>query len=521
MKTKTFNPAAVISAIFAVVFMNCQTPDGGGYQDQIPKEADFNISGTGAWLYDGNPKTVTITAKEGKTGGLITVKYDGDVAAPFELGIYAVTFDVAAAAGWNAAADLAAGTLEIAEQTANPQNPRTEDFDIGNLSQKVGKVTPVTITPKKGSSNGAITIFYNGGKELPTEYGSYTVTFNVAETVGWNAAIGLAAGKLTIDDVIINNISDLSGFLSAQPANNKTTPYHIAINIKDVNDFKSLRETLNGASNKFVNLNFSGSTITIIPDLAFNSGDSYYTGFPTLTGITIPDSVTSIGNNAFTKCTSLTSVSIPDSVTSIGNDVFTGCASLASVSIPDSVTSIGQRAFYECAGLTSVTIPGGVTGIESGTFANCGNLTSVSIPDSVISIGDMAFLECSSLASVAIPSSVTSIKEMAFQGCTSLAGVTIPVSVTSIESGTFANCKRLASITIPYNVTSIGEKAFYWCTSLASVTIIGRISPDKFSEKDVFPGDLRAKFYALNSTNGTTGTYTTANPGENAEWKRQ
>jgi len=407
MKIKLFNLVAALLAVFAVLIMGCPTPGGGGggngNNNETPTADDFEISGTGTLLYEqGKVKTVTITPKSGKSKGIITVKYDGSTTAPSELGIYAVTFDVAEAPGWNAAADLDAGTLEIAEQTANPQLPTADDFDIGNLSQTVGKVTAVTITPKQGKSNGAITIYYNGGASLPKERGAYPVTFDVKEAVGWKPAAGLAAGTLTISDVVISSISNLSKFLSDQKANTVNTPYYIALNIKEA-EFESLQKTLNGAPNKYVNLNFSGNTITNIPDCAFNSGAPSYTGCPTLTGVTIPDSVTSIKSGAFS-----------------------GCSSLTGVNIPSGVTSIGVLAFHGCISFTSVTIP--------------------------------------------------------------------------------------------YSVTSIEEKAFYLCNSLASVAIIGEINSNNFSEKDVFPGDLRTKYYAINPTKGTPGIYRTANPGENAVW---
>jgi hypothetical protein len=62
------------------------------------------------------------------------------------------------------------------------------------------------------------------------------------------------------------------------------------------------------------------------------------------------------------------------------------------------------------------------------------------------------------------------------------------------------------------------------CTSLTSVTFQGTIPYDNFGDYSfyVFPGDLREKFYATDSTNGTPGTYTTTAPeGESAVWTKQ
>ncbi|WP_461255762.1 MBG domain-containing protein [Treponema sp. R80B11-R83G3] len=84
-----------------------------------PIASDFNISGFEA-IYDGEPKEVSIKSKPGKSQGDITVWYEGiDVDytrrtdAPSAAGRYVVTFDVTAAAGFNAKNDLSAGTLVI------------------------------------------------------------------------------------------------------------------------------------------------------------------------------------------------------------------------------------------------------------------------------------------------------------------------------------------------------------------------------------------------------------------------
>jgi hypothetical protein len=65
--------------------------------------------------------------------------------------------------------------------------------------------------------------------------------------------------------------------------------------------------------------------------------------------------------------------------------------------------------------------------------------------------------------------------------------------------------------------------AFNRCTSLNSVTFQGTISSENFDWIDdynpTFPGDLRAKFYATNSTRGTPGTYT--RPSGGLTWTKQ
>ena len=94
------------------------------------------------------------------------------------------------------------------------------------------------------------------------------------------------------------------------------------------------------------------------------------------------------------------------------------------------------------------------------------------------------------------------------------------LSVTEIGYEAFRLCTSLTSVSIPEGVTSIGSYAFYGCTSLASVTFAGTIAGDQFNTS-AFPGDLRDKFYEADSANGTSGTYTTSNPGISAVWTRQ
>jgi len=79
-----------------------------------------------------------------------------------------------------------------------PQTPVADDFDVGNLSQVLGSVTPVTVTAKPGKSTGAVTVYYAGSRTLPLELGSYAVTFDVAAAKNWKAAKGLVGGTLWI-----------------------------------------------------------------------------------------------------------------------------------------------------------------------------------------------------------------------------------------------------------------------------------------------------------------------------------
>jgi len=75
------------------------------------------------------------------------------------------------------------------------------------------------------------------------------------------------------------------------------------------------------------------------------------------------------------------------------------------------------------------------------------------------------------------------------------------------------------------SVKSIGAYAFGGTSItnyLTSVTFQGTIPAANFSSMSAFLGDLRAKFYATNPTNGTSGTYTTTSPvSKYSVWEKQ
>jgi hypothetical protein len=185
-------------------------------------------------------------------------------------------------------------------------------------------------------------------------------------------------------------------------------------------------------------------------------------------------------------------------------------------------TGIEDNAFQSCTNLIDVNLPNTVTSIGESAFNGCTNLTSVNIPNGVTEIGASAFNRCIVLTSVNIPNSVTSIGIAAFQSCAGLTSINIPNNITEIKGSAFNRCTSLTSVTIPANVTSIGDWSFGNNTNLTSVTFQGTIAEDKFHTVGSFFGDLRDKFYATNSTNGTPGTYTTTAPvSASSVWTKQ
>jgi len=212
------------------VFVEYETADLGNKQKvtnftvltvelkQTPSDADFDISGTGSFTYDGVPKAVTITPKDdSKSQGDITVHYTGtngtlydDTIAPADVGTYTVTFDVDEARGWEEAIGLPAGTLTI-----NKADPVVTDFDISGTGEVTydGSVKTVDVTLAQGKTGiGTITVKYNGSTTEPADAGIYTVTFDVTAGLNFNAAPGLPAGTLTINkaDPVVADF-DISG----------------------------------------------------------------------------------------------------------------------------------------------------------------------------------------------------------------------------------------------------------------------------------------------------------------------
>jgi len=145
----------------------------------------------------GNITAVTIEPKEGKSTGAVTVYYNNSTVLPTEVGTYAVTFNVAAVTNWNPATGLSAGDLIIGSRSN--QTPTDDDYDISNLIQTYGSVSAVTVTSKDGKSPGMVTVKYNHSATIPSDAGTYTVTFDVEAADGWNAASGLSAGILTVN----------------------------------------------------------------------------------------------------------------------------------------------------------------------------------------------------------------------------------------------------------------------------------------------------------------------------------
>jgi len=132
---KTFKAyiAPLVLIALAAILLGACGGDLGGNTTPTPVAGDFDISGTGPFTRDGDPKEVSIEPKTDKSAGDITIWYEGisptvyekSETPPAEPGTYAVTFDVAAAPGWNPATGLSAGTLVINSDDDPIEDPDT------------------------------------------------------------------------------------------------------------------------------------------------------------------------------------------------------------------------------------------------------------------------------------------------------------------------------------------------------------------------------------------------------------
>jgi len=142
------------------------------------------------------------------------------------------------------------------------------------------------------------------------------------------------------------NVASMSAWLSAQPTNNKDTPYAVKLNVSDLGgdgytagsagDARyiagSAGDALNANKDKYVILDLSDSTITSFGNDAFTSSSN-------LVGIIIPATVNNIPNFTFQSCSNLTRITIPNNITSIGGYAFQGCTSLTSVTFQGTITA--------------------------------------------------------------------------------------------------------------------------------------------------------------------------------------
>jgi len=108
---KTLGIIAIV-AIIGLVAISCDNGASDG-ANQTPVESDYNIDNLVQAA--GTVTTVDITIKDNtrSPGTVENIRYDGKAKIPQADGYYDVSFDVAAATGWEAATGLSAGILMV------------------------------------------------------------------------------------------------------------------------------------------------------------------------------------------------------------------------------------------------------------------------------------------------------------------------------------------------------------------------------------------------------------------------
>ena len=276
---------------------------------------------------------------------------------------------------------------------------------------------------------------------------------------------------------VFTTITELGDFLAAQSINTPSAPYVVKLNVSDLTGIQAALNDV-AVAGRYVSIDLSGSTLTAIPDNAFNTGAPLWAGCDTLAGIILPNGITSIGVSAFDTCTHLANITLPDSLETIGNWAFYDCESLISITIPANVANLGVVIFGGNS-ISAINVAAANVNFSSfdGILYNKLQTTLVMCPGGKTTVTNM-------------PSNVQTIEEFAFSD------------------------GNLTSITIPNTVDFIKDSAFDFCKNLISVTFEGTISSSNFAA-DAFGdagdpagyiGDLREKY--LDLTEGGIGTYT-------------
>jgi len=374
---------------------------GGDYYDpitgnRIPQLGDYIIIGSFNQLWGNDITHITVTPQSGKSPGEVTVYYDGSTVLPAGVGKYRVTFNVAAADGWNEANDFFVGTLVIT-------------LNSGQLASFL------TTPPRASSPSDPIIIPLS----VNYDYEILEIASAIKES-GTYVSLDLSGSTITEipNEAFYNEDSDFN-----------LIPYPYLVGIT-------------------------------IPDGVTSIGAGAFSGCTNLKSITIPNSVTDMYGGVFHLCPNLKSVTIGNKVKKIDFYAFSCCYNLTNINIPNSVTSIEEGAFQQCTSLTSVTIGSGVKSIGYMAFYSCERLTDVTIPNSVQSIGANAFSDCTSLSSVTIGSGVSSIGMSAFSGCEELQSITIGSGVQSIGAYAFDGCDSLTTVTFEDGGNKISEEDF-------------------------------------------------------------
>jgi len=476
--------AAITVLLTAGCNINVTTGSSG---QKTPVAGDFTVSNL-TQAAD-NIIAVTVAPKSGKSGGAVTVYYNGSTSLPTAAGAYTVTFDVAEVDGWKAANGLAGGKLAIIPPGQTPVDSLEEaaaylsEAEGGESEENaVYFLVNIDLNSTAGGASGwqqLLDAIEDADKFI-------TLDLSLCEMNGtvFNPDSSLSTGK---DKIVSITLPAAAKSIASGTFNGGTS-------ISTFNSFDNLK-TVSGAYVAYIGSGaFEGcsSLIEVNFPLAVSIGTNAFrdsglieANFPL---------AKSVDAQAFWNC-SLTKADF-SLAESIGSYAFADCGNLTEVNIP-LAESIGWNAFNRCNGLIEVDFPL-VASIGSYAFADCGNLTEANFPLAE-SIGTGAFYYCSSLTDVSFPLA-ESIGDYAFQNCSSLTEADFPLA-ESIGGYVFYNCSSLNKADFPL-AKSIGSNAFLYCSSLSSITIAANCDIDSNAQ-------IRGNFSDYyDSQSKAAGTYT-------------
>ena len=174
-----------------------------------PAAENFTFAPPANLTYDGNPKSASVTAKDGVNGmGQATVKYYSDAACtteanPVNVGTYYVGITVGDGSNYNAAATVISHPNWRFSITKAA--PKAEHFTCSTPTDLVYDGTEksvATVTVKDGINGmGDVTVKYYSDaarttEVTPTDAGTYYVGITVAEGTNYNAATSALYGAL-------------------------------------------------------------------------------------------------------------------------------------------------------------------------------------------------------------------------------------------------------------------------------------------------------------------------------------
>jgi len=165
--------------------------------NQTPVASDYTIGNLSQTA--GSVTAVTITPNSGKSTGTVSnIKYTGSATIPQTAGTYAVTFDVAAVTGWNAATNLSAGNLVV-----TGGSPSVSYIITGSGTLFTATKSGATV----GTANQSITSVINAiqtdanGANVAIQFGNGTAILDID---GESAFFGGTWGIITITGKIIS-----------------------------------------------------------------------------------------------------------------------------------------------------------------------------------------------------------------------------------------------------------------------------------------------------------------------------